>query len=128
MDWITDYIAIGNFVDAERPDPTIGHILCLKPDCCKGRTDVDVTCIPIVDGAGNNPYSYRRAVDDIKQWASAKKKVLVHCHAGKSRSVVVVARYLMETRDISRDEAIEIIARKREIYLSEGIEEAFRGI
>jgi len=35
MDWITENIAIGNFIDAENATKDeVDAILCLKPDCC----------------------------------------------------------------------------------------------
>jgi hypothetical protein len=128
MDWITDMIAIGNLIDAEKPDKRINHILCLKPDCCKGRTDIKVTCIPLVDGPGNRRKLYKMAVNTIRSALEAKEHILVHCHAGRSRSVAVVARYLMEFEGLNRDQAIRIIADKREICLSDGIEDAFREV
>jgi len=41
------------------------------------------------------------------------KGVLVHCILGKSRSVSIVAAYLIKYRNMSRDEAIEFIRNKR---------------
>ena len=59
---------------------------------------------------------YRFAVSD-------GERVLVHCHAGRSRSVCIVARYLMWKSGLSGKAALEIIKSKREIYLSPGIDE-----
>ena len=125
MDWITDRIAIGNFLDVEQAHGQVDHILCLKPDCCAERTGVETTCIPLIDGPGNAPALYRRAVADLRKAVAAGKRVLVHCHAGKSRSVCVVARYLMESEGLAREEALSRIAEKREVYLSDGIDGAF---
>lgn len=43
------------------------------------------------------------------------KKVFVHCHAGMSRSVTIVAHYLMRRFGKSVDEAIALIRKKRPI-------------
>lgn len=51
------------------------------------------------------------------------ERVLVHCHAGKSRSARVVARYLVEHRGFAREAAIAHISARREIHLLPGIEE-----
>lgn len=55
MDWLTSHIAIGNFKDAQDGASEVDAILCLKPECCKGRDDVEVLCVPLIDGSGNNP-------------------------------------------------------------------------
>jgi dual specificity phosphatase 12 len=48
------------------------------------------------------------------QWATmGEGTVLVHCHAGISRSVALVAAYLMNTRGVTRDEAIALIQSRR---------------
>lgn len=125
LDWITDQIAIGNVNDALAPDPAVNFILCLKPGCCTDRSDFDAVCIPLVDGAGNNQTLIRQALSELNQAVADGLKVLVHCHAGRSRSVSVVARYLMESKGITAEAALALIQQKREIYLSQGIEEIF---
>ena len=87
------------------------------------RTDVDVLCVPLVDGPGNDRRWVRQAVAFIDDVVSAEDSVLVHCHAGRSRSVAVVARFLSESQGITRQSALALIAAKRDIYLTEGIEE-----
>lgn len=104
---------------------SVDFILCLKPDCCADRTDLESVCIPLVDGAGNKPALLRKALSELDQAVADGMKVLVHCHAGRSRSVSVVARYLMESMGITAEEALTLIQQKRKIYLSQGIEEIF---
>ena len=124
MNWIIDQIAIGNYRDAAAPPSDIDAVLCLREDCCDaGRTDVDVLCIPLIDGPGNDPRRVQQAIRFIADVVDASDKILVHCHAGRSRSVVVVARYLVEHRGMTRDAALALIGERREIYLSSGIEE-----
>jgi len=62
-------------------------------------------------------------VDFIHDVVSNNEKILVHCHAGRSRSVCIVARYLMLKKNLTRKQALGKIEEKREIYLSPGIEE-----
>ena len=52
MDWITDQLAIGNFLDAQSLPEGVGTVLCLRQDCCDGCTDVDALCLPLLDGPG----------------------------------------------------------------------------
>ena len=129
MDWITDQIAIGNFLDVDRLHYDIDAVLCLKPGCyCDDRTDVDVLCLPLIDGLGNNQKHVLDAVEYVTEIVASGDRILVHCHAGRSRSVCIVARYLMESMGMSRHDAINYIAGKREIYLSDGIDEIFEMI
>lgn len=124
MDWITPRIAIGNYLDAAALQAEIDAVLCLRDDCCdERRTDVDVLCIPLVDGPGNDRRRVAEAVQFIADVCDAGDRVFVHCHAGRSRSVVVVARYLVEQRGMTAAGALALIASKRTIYLSDGIDE-----
>ncbi len=51
----------------------------------------------------------------IKKALAEGKRVLVHCAAGMSRSVTLVAAYLMIERGLTAAEAIGLIVRRREI-------------
>lgn len=129
MDWITQNIAIGNFFDAqgaiERQE--VDAVLCLRPDCCDEDSEqCNILCIPLTDGGGNTQKSVVDALDFIHEAVSNDEKILVHCHAGRSRSVCIVAAYLLRYGGHSEDSALELIRSKREIYLSDGIEEIFR--
>lgn len=129
MDWITDNIAIGNFLDAREAvvSRSLDAILCLKPECCdEGNEDFPILCIPLEDGAGNTKYAIDMALRFIHETVANDETILVHCHAGRSRSVCVVAAYLAKHGGYTRDSALALIRSKREIYLSDGIEEIFR--
>lgn len=124
MDWITDKIAIGNYLDAQEAVGKVEAILCLKEDCCnEDNPEVDVLALPLIDGAGNDPRLFDDAVNFIHEVVTSGDRILVHCHAGRSRSVCIVARYLMVTNNLTRHQALQQIEHKREIYLASGIEE-----
>lgn len=125
MDWITENIALGDFIDAEKASSDeLDAVLCLKPDCCDQKNeDLDVLCIPLIDGAGNNQADFNEAIEYIHDVVSDGEKILVHCHAGRSRSVCILARYFMVKCNMGRQQALNTISAKREIYLSPGIEE-----
>ena len=128
MDWITGQVAIGNFLDAqaENLSGTVDAVLCLLYKCCDvDHAELDILCLPLIDGPGNNPRYIAAAVGYINDMVSSGDRILVHCHAGRSRSVCVVAKYLMEYKGLSQREAVELIKSKREIYLSDGICLAF---
>lgn len=128
MDWITDNIAIGNFIDAKNVQKTeVDAILCLKDNCCHEDNDAfDVLVIPLVDASGNDKRLVDDALDFIDDVVSGGGKILVHCHAGRSRSVCIVARYLMIKQGLTRGQALSKIEAKREIYLSPGVEEILK--
>lgn len=127
MDWITNQIAIGNFSDANELPADIDAVLCLKHGCCDDRDDVDAVCIPLADGAGNNRVAVREGITYIHEVIVSGRRILVHCHAGRSRSAVMVARYLMEYQRVTAGDALALITAQREIYLSDGIDELLKG-
>lgn len=127
MDWITDNIAIGNFQDARPGYAAVDAILCLKEDCiCKNREDVDAFCVPLIDGSGNTRESIEEAIDVIAGLVSSGDKILVHCHAGRSRSVCIVAAYFVRHHNMTVKEALDFVGGKRWYSLSVGIEEIFQ--
>jgi hypothetical protein len=130
MDWITDQIAIGNYVDAQDLEllrrERIASILCLD-GCLQGRvpSDLGVQKIAIVslqDGPGNDRDTFFRAVDTLTRFARTSAPVLVQCHAGRSRSAVIVAGHLVKTRGIQPDEALRLVAAKRELQVTPGLD------
>ena len=128
MDWITEHIAIGNFVDArELKKGEVNAILCLIDNCCsEDNEEFDIVVIPLVDAAGNDRRNFKDATDYIDDIVSNEEKILVHCHAGRSRSVCIVARYFMIKEGLTSHQALARIEAKREIYLSPGIEEILK--
>jgi protein-tyrosine phosphatase len=125
MDWITEQIAIGNYIDAINCASDVDAILCLKSNCCDNRTDIDALCFPMNDGPGNRKEYILDAIAYISDIVSSGGKILVHCHAGRSRSVSMVAAYFIKYEGHTINQALSTIASKREIYLSDGIEEVF---
>lgn len=134
MDWITESIAIGNYLDAQdeelRRSQGIRSMICLN-----GRlTGVNASELGLDalqnysfhDGPGNDPAIFQRAVEAVGWFAKSYPKLLVQCHAGRSRSVVLVTAHLMLAEGWSADEALDFVASKREIALTAGIERLLR--
>ena len=130
MDWITDDIAIGNYLEAKDADVLrragIAGVLGLTralsgiEPATLGLKSVEI--VPLDDAAGNDPRLFRRAIDALHRLVFEARPVLAHCHAGRSRSPVVVAGYLMERFKIDADDALARIAAKREIAVTAGLE------
>ena len=128
MDWITDQIAIGDALDAVDHAPEFDSILCLLSDCCGDRNDIDGYCVPLNDGPGNRREHVLAAIDFIAAQVENGLRVLVHCRAGRSRSVCIVAAYLMRHQGLSKRLAMSMISKKRQVCLSDGVEEIFKHI
>lgn len=134
MDWITENIAIGNYLDAAdaelRRASGIRSMVCLngkqrgvKPESLELEA---LANFDLKDGPGNSPELFRRAVESVGQLAKRHPKLLVQCHAGRSRSVVVVAAHLMLVHGWSAQEALSFVGAKREAALTDGIESLLR--
>ena len=126
MDWITDRIAIGNYRDAQdgarlRAED-VQVVLGLVPTLADVDTEelgVDgIEILDGVDGPGNNPYALERAIEILDSLLDGSDRVLVHCHAGRSRSAVVVAGYRVRTRGLSPHDALAAVAARRQIQVT----------
>lgn len=119
MDWITDEVAIGNYLEAQdaallkqsriRSVVSLDGTLSTKHAVELGLAEV--AAYRLIDGAGNDLRVLGFAIDDLLRLTRTQSPVLVHCHAGRSRSAIVVAGYLMKRHSIASAEAIAAIAR-----------------
>jgi dual specificity phosphatase 12 len=131
MDKITDAIWIGNYLDAADREGLravgIRSILCLD-GCMAGKgaaSEIErIEVVELIDGAGNPPERFLRAVDLLKELSRSHAPVLVHCHAGQSRSAAVVCKYLMREEGESLPEAMRRITSKRKVSIMAGLQEA----
>ena len=128
MNWITENVAIGSIMDVERAAKECNAILSLVrlPAGVVLPVEIEHQLVEIIDGGGNSERNVRIAVDFINDFVRDGEKVFLHCHAGRSRSVVILAIHLMEFYGLSRGSALAKIQSKREIALTPGIEEMFR--
>ena len=126
--WITPTVAIGGIQDVARAALEVTAILSLVP-LPKGvmlSREVDHLQIELTDGGGNGEINVRNAVGFLTDFMRDGEKVFVHCHAGRSRSVVILTMALMQHLAIGRGAALAMIREKREIALTPGIEGMFR--
>ncbi len=132
MDSITDRIWIGNYLDATDrralADVGMRSVLCL--DGCMANVNSQelgverVEVVELIDGAGNPPERFLRAVRLLRDLAGAHAPVLVHCHAGQSRSAAVVCKFFMQEEGNSLAEAMRRITSKRRVAIIAGLQEA----
>lgn len=131
MDWIEQDIAIGNFVEAKDTEllerASIASALSLdgtlsgvRPQTLKLKK---IEVVRLEDGPGNDLRHFKMAVSALDELVRTAPPVLVQCHAGRSRSVVVVAAHLMKRLGIDAPTALARVASKREISITPGLEE-----
>lgn len=130
MDWITDQIAIGNYLDAQDKQllQREGILSILSLDgTVSGRTPAElgvkqIAVVKLHDGPGNSPDMFFRAIEILSRFVVASPPVLVQCHAGRSRSAVIVAGHLIKTRGIQPHEALKLVAEGRELQITPGMD------
>ncbi len=131
MDWITDAIAIGNYKDALDKNMLaregirsvlglVGTLADIEPDE-HGLDELEV--IELIDGRGNRPETFIDAVDVLEDMLEHSPPVMVHCHAGRSRSVVVVAGYLVRSQGLSRAAALAMVSTRRDAQITPGLQQ-----
>jgi len=132
MDRITESIWIGNYLDAANQlalrTAGIRAILCLD-GCMAAKSPSEagverVEVVELLDGAGNPPEKFLRAVRLLKELISTHAPVLVQCHAGHSRSAAVVCKYFMQEEGKGLAEAMRQITSKRKVTIVPGLQEA----
>ena len=123
MTWIVEgKIAVGNFGAASDPEflrrygfrSVLGLTGTLSG---KKAADLGLDALEVmllVDGPGNDLRTFTRAVETLRDFAERHPPVLVHCHAGRSRSVVVTAAYLKGVHRLDGEEALSLVTQKRE--------------
>lgn len=117
MDQITSQIFIGDWLDGkdlvELKNNKISGILNVCPDNAAEGQALQYVFIPLGDGPGNNFKDFERAVFELDDMIKENMKVLVHCHAGQSRSVSVVASWLSWRGKVDLLSSLNFIAQKR---------------
>lgn len=121
MDFITESIAIGTFVEAQDAallsTSGITGMLCLAHDRMRDvpPPGVEKDSWPLEDGAGNRRSDVDGALRKLDRLLARHARVLVHCNAGKSRSCGLVALWIARRERISLDAAIARVAEKRPV-------------
>jgi protein-tyrosine phosphatase len=82
-----------------------------------------IEVVELVDGVGNTPETFLRAVRLLRDLVVRHAPVLVHCHAGQSRSAAVVCKLFMQQGD-SLAEAMRRITSTRRVSIVSGLQKA----
>jgi hypothetical protein len=118
--WITDQIAITNFYSAHQKgllaEHAVSAILCLDRellgDAAESRGAERIEVVDLVDGP-NDMAIFERAVAALESLVENHSRVVVHCRAGRSRSIAVVAAYLKRVEGLDATAALEFVGLKR---------------
>lgn len=71
--------------------------------------------LPIQDGGAIDGTIFDQAVTFLAQQVAAKRKVLVHCQEGVSRSATMVLAYLISRREMTLGQAFKLVMRQRPV-------------
>lgn len=91
---VADRLWVGDSHDAQTAD--VDCILNVAKDlrCFRGWPTHEYAQVGLVDGPGNGLGQYIAAAFTLHAMMQIGKRVLVHCHEGKSRSMAVALMYL----------------------------------
>ena len=112
---ITSKIYIGNSFDAATVTPEIVEAslnVAIDLDVVNPNK-IKLYKVGMVDGPGNDPGVFIAAILCLDGMARKYNKILVHCHEGKSRSVIVASTYLSISTGIDFDEVLNDVMKKR---------------
>jgi protein-tyrosine phosphatase len=126
MDWITEHVAIGNYLEAVDAALLRRHGFrsaisldgTLAGPIAEELGLEEIVTVRLIDGAGNDPRHFRSAVNALVRLANTHPPVLVQCHAGRSRSVIVVAGFLVASQQMEPHAATEFVATRREVNVT----------
>lgn len=121
MELIADRIYLGNSHDAINSSNGIDHITAIL----NVAIDLDIP-LPkdpnkkyfksgIIDGGGNTPEQMKASVKALFDLWTAGETILIHCHAGMSRSPTILAIFLSVMLNIPLEQAFVDIARRRPV-------------
>lgn len=112
---ITDRICIGDSQDGRQVDTVIDSVLNVAIDLDIPLTQGNVYRhkVGLLDGPGNDDALLLSAVMVLHALNKRHNRVLVHCHEGKSRSVMVVSAYVAIVGGMEFDKVLKDIMAAR---------------
>ena len=112
MDFILDWLALGNAADGTAPTEPIGALLCVAEELALPATTLPFHKVAIPDFRPIAAPQLREAIAWIETQVP-RRRVLVYCNAGVGRSTSVVIGYLCVAAGMGFGQAVEFVARKR---------------
>lgn len=114
---ITDKICIGDSSDAKQLESSIDSTLnvAIDLDIALRAGNADRHKVGLIDGPGNDEFTLMAAVIMLHSLNRKYRRVLVHCHEGKSRSVMVVAVYISIIGNMDFDKVLREVMASRNV-------------
>ncbi len=108
---ITDRICIGNISDARQPSAALDSCLNVssEDDVPSTQGNVYRHKVGLLDGPGNDEFTLMSAVLMLHSLNRKYRRILVHCQAGTSRSVMVTAVYVSIIGNMDFDKVLKDI-------------------
>ncbi|KAM3873858.1 dual specificity protein phosphatase 4 [Diretmus argenteus] len=118
---ILPFLYLGSALHASKKEVLdamgISALLNVSADCPNHfEGTYQYKCIPVEDNHKEDISSwFLEAIEFIDSVRDSSGRVLVHCHAGISRSATICLAYLMKRKRVRLDEAFEFVRRRRSI-------------
>ena len=112
--YISNYKAASDINLLKKLD--INYIINCSGDYCQnvGNDFIDYLTLNLKDNSKENiECIFYKCYDFINKCKNEKKRILIHCYQGISRSVSIVISYLMISEKMSCDKAFNFVQRKR---------------
>jgi protein-tyrosine phosphatase len=130
VDQITEQLFIGNHIEAHDwqvlRDHGIQAILSLDGSYVGKEEAVSdikkIYAVELIDGPGNSIQSFEMLTRELIEMVKLYPPVLIHCHAGRSRSVATAAAYLVVQEKFEPAAAVEYVCTRRSSYLAPELE------
>lgn len=119
MDEIQDGCFVGTVEDAGNGELLRAHDISAVVSLTYSEPEagvpeaVAVERVPMMDGPRNDADAFNTAVSATLERLAANERVLVHCSAGASRSVAVVAAALAIRNSWTSERAFDLLAARR---------------
>lgn len=112
---ITDRVCIGDISDARQPSTALDSCLNVSSEDDVPLTQGNVYRhkVGLLDGPGNDDSLLIAAVMVLHALNKRHNRVLVHCHEGKSRSVMVVSAFVAIVGGMEFDKVLKDIMKAR---------------
>lgn len=107
--------AVSHVISIGHDPPTHLDLRVPDPGSLSGKTDqLQYHRLRLVDSAASSPEDcVKQASEILERCRAQKKRVLLHCSAGISRSPTIVVAYLMRHHDMTLKDALYAVISKR---------------